>query len=392
MRVVLRKASAMGLRQRRGFTLMELMVGIMLSSLVVAALYNMFVTASYVFNSQSQASATQMRLRSSMEQVKDDLRRAGLMSTPNSQVDANGVCPPPPANIFAVGWGDGAGENDVEIFQQFGNDLSPDTLVLSGNLTSSSSYPASVATGAQITVNLPLWEGPEEWQPSVYTDDGFEQAFITGQFVRLTNPYGSSQFVALSAVDSGTRLLTLATPPKFARDGICGLTGVGDAFEVNPVQHVIYRIEPRNPGESDDLETDLVRQYWDPVSNDVVDGTDVVVGQNIVDFQVWFTLKDPVNTSNALLNDTVLSDSEGPDLFGVTLDGQAGSRPELVRAAGVRMCGRSDREDARWRFREPAAEFGPLLAVNLDEDRAQAARVVCLTSEVEVVNLTLRNL
>lgn len=379
-------------RARRGFTLVELMVALMLTSLVVAALYNMFVTASYVFNSQSQASATQMRLRSALEQVKDDLRRAGLMSTPNSQVDTAGVCPAPPANLFAVGWGDEAGENDVDVFQAFGNDLKPDTLILSGNMTTSSSYPASVINNNQIVLNLPEWEGPDDWQPSIYTDDGFQNAFSVGQLVRLTNSYGVSQFIPLKAVLPNGRVLSLTQPPRYARDGTCGLTGAGDAFTVNPVQHVLYRIEPRRPGEADDLETDLVRQYWDPVADDVVADTDVVIGQNIVDFQVWFTLKDPLNANNALGDDPDLSDNDGPDMFGVTLDGEAGSRPELVRVAGVRICGRSDREDQRWRFREPAANNGPLLSVNLDEDRAQAARVACLTSEVEVVNLTLRNL
>ena len=41
---------------QRGFTLAELMVGMLLSLVVIAALYNMFVTASYVFNQQSQVS------------------------------------------------------------------------------------------------------------------------------------------------------------------------------------------------------------------------------------------------------------------------------------------------------------------------------------------------
>lgn len=380
------------LRPRRGFTLSELMVAIMLSTLVISALYNMFVTSSYVFHSQNQASATQRRLRSAMEQVKDDLRRAGLMSTPNSQVDVTGVCPAPTADIFAIGLGDGAGETDVDIFQAFGNDLAPDTLILSGNLTSSSSYPASVINNNQIVLSLPEWEGPEDWQPAIYSDDGFEQAFVVGQLIRLTNPYGVSQFIPLKATLTNGRVLSLETAPRYATDGTCGLTGSGDAFTVNPVQHVLYRIEPRVPGDAGDLETDLVRQYWDPVEDDVVADTDIVIGQNIVDFQIWFTLKNPLDATAPLLDDDDLSDNEGPDLFGVTLDGQAGSRPELVRMAGVRICGRGDREDTRWRFRKPVDNNGPLLAVNLDEDEATSARVACLTSEVEIVNLTLRNL
>jgi prepilin-type N-terminal cleavage/methylation domain-containing protein len=380
---------------RRGFTLAELMVGMMLSVLVITALYNMFVTVSYVFNSQSQVSATQLRLRSAMEQVKDDLRRAGLMSTPNSERDTVGVCPPPAAAIYAVGMGDGAGESDVAVFQAFGNDLSPDTLLLSGNFTSSGTYPSSIVTGAEISVNLPPWGGPEDWEPAVYSSDGFDQAFVAGQLLRLTNAYGSSQFLSLASVDAGTRTLTLTAPPRFSVDGLCGLTGSGDQFDVNPVQHILYRIEPREPGNVADLETDLVRQYWDPVGQEVVDKTDVVVGQNIVDFQVWFTVQDPSDPAAALLDDGDLADSEGPSgptPFGVSLDGEAGSRPELVRVAGVRICARSDREDPRWLFREPAGDNGPLIAVNLNEDRKESARVACLTSEVEVVNLTLRNL
>ena len=382
-----------GSRLARGFTLTELMVGILLSALVVAALYNMFVTASYVFHTQGEVSATQLRLRSAMEQVKDDLRRAGLMSTPNSERD-NAVCPKPEANIYALGWGDGAGELEADIFQAHGNDIQPDTLLLSGNFTSSSTYPADIAAGRRgpLRVNLPPWGGPEGWEPAIYGSDGFEQSFITGQLVRLTNAYGGSQFVRMATVDGEARRLTLEEAPRFASSGSCGLMGSGDSFEINPIQHVLYRIEPRRPGEPDDLETDLIRQYWDPVAEEIVPDSDIVVGQNIVDFQVWFTLRDPLNSAAALLDDNDLSDAAGPNMFGVEIDGQAGSRPELVRVGGVRMCARSDREDPRWRFREPAADNGPLIAVNLDEDRSEAARVTCLTGEVEVVNLTLRNM
>jgi len=376
---------------RRGFTLTELMVGLLLTTIVVAALYNMFVTASYIFNVQSQASATQLRLRSAMEQVKDDVRRAGLMSTPNSDRDTTGVCPPPVPRVHAVVHGQGAGSDQADLFQSYGNDLSPDTLILSGNFTSSAAYPGVLLDASRIVVQLAPWTGPEAWEPSIYTQDGFELAFRPDQYVRVSNAYGSAQFAPLASVDGGQRSLELAAPLKFSSDGTCGLTGTGDYLEVNPVQHVLYRIEPRRRGEADMVETDLVRSFWDPAGQVPVDGTDVVVGQNVVDFQVWFTVQDPATPAAALPDDPDLSDEEGPEVAGVTLDGTAGARPDLVRVAAVRLCARGDREDARWMFR-PRAEGGPLLSVNLDGDQTMSARVTCLTSEVEVVNLSLRNL
>ena len=325
-----------------------------------------------------------------MEQLKDDIRRAGLMSTPNSEVDKNGVCPPPVPAIHAIVWNKSGTHVTPNVLSSFGNDLDPDSLILSGNFTSSASYAAHRVNADRIVVDLPDWTGPPEWEPAVYSAEGFNQAFRDDQYVRIANQYGSAQFLPVTSVDGEARAFEIGGQLRFSVDGTCGLTGTGDYMEVNPIQHVLYRIEPRNPGEVADLETDLIRSYYDPSADEPIEGTDVVVGQNIVDFQVWFTVQDPVR-AGPLPDDPDLSDDEGPSLGGVTLDGEIGARPDLVRVAAVRLCARADREDQRWRFR-PRADGGPLLSVNLDDNRDASARVTCLTSEVEIVNLSLRNL
>ncbi len=371
-------------RRARGFTLTELMVGILLSGLVVAALYNMFVTASYVFYTQEQVSATQLNLRYAMSQVRDDLRRAGAMATPNSEVDDK-ICPKPARPIHGIILDDGAGVDQI-VHRSTNPDVRPDRLLLAGNFTSSGSYPAIVPAGPQAQLRLPTWEPrPEKYRPRIYYPEVFTRAFQAGHYLRITNAYGKSQIVEVTSANANQRSITLAAPPRVATDGECGISGSGDSMEVNPVSFLEYQVERRNPDDDKDRRTDLVRWFVDANRQHIPD-TDVVVAEYIVDFQVWFMARTAVGE---IPPDGDLEDHEGNAPLSLA-NGKAGARPDWIRTALVKICARAEREDENWVHRRRASPTAPLRSFDVDgvEDNG-AARVICLSSEMEIVNMTV---
>src|SRR5437762_7255784 len=85
----------------RGFTLIELMVAIGLTSIIAVGLYSLSMVASQTFQQQQRISEIQLRLRSAVELLRADFQRAGYMTTPASSVDPK-VCPPIVAPMQAV--------------------------------------------------------------------------------------------------------------------------------------------------------------------------------------------------------------------------------------------------------------------------------------------------
>ena len=383
-----------GTRQtaERGFSLVEMMVGLVLASIVIAALFNMFITSSYVFQQQDQTSMTQLNLRQAIDQVREDLRRAGLHSTPNSQIDRL-VCPRPTTELHGIAHLDGVGADDIPFRDSTNREVVPDRLVLTGNYSSAAAYQGSVS-GQTVAVQLPEWSGETGWKPTVYTEEGFRRVFRQDQFIRLTNAYGYSQIVSIQSVAAATnrRSIVLNQPPQFANKGFCGITGSGDNVEVNPVNFIEYRIEARDPGRLDDVRTDLVRHFLDDDLSRIEDA-DLVVGEYIVDFQVWFMLKNGDMDGATIPEDGNPFDDRGNLDNSYRVDGSPGSRPDLIRTAVVKVCARTDREDGNWMHRQREDAEGPLVSFDLDDNPNNgSARVTCLSGEVEIVNQTLRNL
>jgi prepilin-type N-terminal cleavage/methylation domain-containing protein len=77
------EASRTRLGCHRGFTLVELIVVIGMFSIVMAAIYSVFVRSNRVYISQEEVVAAQQEARSALEILGREIRMAGLISTDN---------------------------------------------------------------------------------------------------------------------------------------------------------------------------------------------------------------------------------------------------------------------------------------------------------------------
>ncbi len=74
-------------RQKRGFTLVELMISLVMGLIVALAAVALARTATTTFYEQARISGVEANLRAASERLRNDLSRVAFMSTPNLQWD-----------------------------------------------------------------------------------------------------------------------------------------------------------------------------------------------------------------------------------------------------------------------------------------------------------------
>ena len=83
-------------RLSRGFTLIELMITFLIASVVMAAVFVMYTQTTQSFHREEEAIEMHSQLRFAMDNLKNDIRRAGFQSTVHSGKDVSRVCWTPP--------------------------------------------------------------------------------------------------------------------------------------------------------------------------------------------------------------------------------------------------------------------------------------------------------
>jgi type IV pilus assembly protein PilW len=99
----------MNIRSQKGFTLVELMIALLLSSLVLAAVGVAFRSQQRSYTAQEEVAEMQQELRAGMEIITRELRNAGHDMSPNKTAGAGFVAAGPFQVQFTMDLGDGVG-------------------------------------------------------------------------------------------------------------------------------------------------------------------------------------------------------------------------------------------------------------------------------------------
>ena len=126
-RILSRKNAAAGKRSLRcqGFTLVELLVVLALVSIVMTAIYSVFIHSNRVYISQEEVVAAQQEARSALDILGREIRMAGYIAANNKP---GGLDP-----IGAPAYGAGDAASAIEI-AQVNNTLRTTTLAFKSNL------------------------------------------------------------------------------------------------------------------------------------------------------------------------------------------------------------------------------------------------------------------
>jgi prepilin-type N-terminal cleavage/methylation domain-containing protein len=406
-------------RGRAGFTLVELMVAIFVGAIIIYGMYSVYVTGQRIFHEEHRISQAQLAARLGMEVIKNDIKMAGFMSTPNVNFDPM-VCSnaggPALLNIQSVVHTNGTagtvfnsagGPAAIHLGGAQNSGIAPDSILLTGNYVTSQSFLAqTIRAGAgQIVLQdlhrLTLPGEDPTVLPPLPTDVEFARMFPANSYIRVVNKYGFMMFSRITAVGSAaSRTITVSPPLPDASAGSvrCGVHGYGEGSEVNVVSMALYRIEV-DPLDATGRKTDLVRWQVSADGNTVA-GTREIIVEYAVDVQVWFRHDDQATAllpfqPNIQYPQDMVDDSQvvilGAGGAAPILNGTLAAHPENLRVAIVRISVRTAEEDPTFPF-VARAVGDPLVRFELNAGGVGSAHVRSLTAQVELPNIAFRNL
>jgi prepilin-type N-terminal cleavage/methylation domain-containing protein len=138
----------LALRRRRGFTLVELMISLVMGLIIALAAVGLARTSTTTFYEQARVSGVEANVRAASERLRSDLSRVAYMSTPNIRWDSRLARTPgavgDPYRILALQDLQGIRIGKADAIRNHAysvrNEITPHEIHIAGNLTSDDVY------------------------------------------------------------------------------------------------------------------------------------------------------------------------------------------------------------------------------------------------------------
>lgn len=378
----MRGATLMRRLQRRGFTLIELMVTIAVSAIVIIGIYTLYSVSVTGYRIQDQTLDAQGQLRQAMLQLKADLRAAGYNAPAQSDVEpwvravgtttlaAFTVQPQNPAPVA----NSGVNEN-----------IAPQMVDLLGDFESHRQYRTVLIAGDTVTI---------QWSPEYGDEQEFQRLFRPGNLVRI-ELYGvarEEQVIEIVANDPGDMI-----QPSITLEGdVQNVQGFGSGHELTVMSWYRYRLQLDTRRNSDNsVKFDLVREQ---LNGDglPIDNTMLVVAENIVDLQVYDlcfnrTLPDPGTWTQVPVDLACFPTVEAANAsVDFAVGPGANNSSHNLRAVTVKISARTPFEDPDVPFAPKPELNHPMRAYDLDPDLQGAARVFEMAATIMMTGIQSR--
>ncbi len=374
-------------RSVAGFTVLEMMVALTAGAIAITSIYFVSAASSRHFHEQQRIAQTQMSLRMAVEQLRQDVARAGFMASPNSADEKQ--CFPPPVPIVAVSLVDGG--STAALLNAATNNVQGDTLNLIGNYDTSDSYLAvnSNAGGTELFLQSARQGFRRSFSQDLsgtFSSTAFDDVFADDRWLRIRTRNRYTYFTKISGRNAASRSVSF-TPALPVTSSECA--GLCDSCEVAPITQVQYTlIQTSALGSVGALvsaspiaginDAALIRREIDISDGSVIAGTERVVLEHVAEFDVDFFTDD--SASPAL-----------PPALTFHNDADAAAtvaaNPERTRSAVIRLSVHAPGEDVNFPHSARASIEAPLTSFELDPAADGAARV-----RTEVVEVLLTNL
>lgn len=366
--------------RRRGFTLIELMVAVLVGSIVIAGVYMMYSTSTRGYRIQNHALDALGQLRMGLRQVKADLRAAGYNAPAQSNVEG-WVLVPSGETLSAVAVEvDPAGPVALPADNQ---NVSPQRLRILGDFWSQRSYTVEQVAGNLVTLRWGADDGDEI---------EFGRIFRPQRLLRVES-YGTARTeevieITAAAFNAGV------SPSISLLNPITTITGFGTGAEASVLGYVRYRLL-RDDRRSDlEIKYDLIREELDP-TGEPVEGTALVVAEHVVDLQVYDFCMNTQTVEAGTMRQVPVVLQCFPTLAALGAAGRDLStaptnESHLLRSLTVKIASRATHEEAELLFAPRPTADEPIRAFELDPDMPGAARVYEMAGTVALLSVQAR--
>ena len=269
----------------KGFTLVELLVGTFLASIISLSIFSVFINSSDFYGKRLDQSQAQSSLRFAMEYMKSDLRDLGRMSILSTDIR---VRDPDYCGIREY-VGLELADNDIgsEFYQPSptlsDNDIMPDRLRVLMDASNATPLRIRSISGTSVSLSPTLQQPTTEARrlTGLGADEHFTQLFDQASLTRITN-LTTGRYDLIPTNDArllnGAGQVTLANAP--CNDLNCG----SGSCVVNPVHWFEYAVLSKD---DDDEHTYLARRRLSLNDGSPLPNQELIIADYVVDFQVW---------------------------------------------------------------------------------------------------------
>ena len=382
-----------------GFTMVELVVGTFLASVISLAVFAVFIDSGEYFGQQLDQTQAQSSLRFAMEYIKGDLHDFGRLSIQNTDLrvrDPNycGVGQYQGVELLDNDLG-GDGYQPSEVLVR--NNITPDRLRLLADVSDATPLRVSRFNGTTISLVHSLQQPTTEARriTGVGAELRFAEMFDNESLTRVTNvetgrydlvPTNDAQLI------NGVGRITLAAPP-------CASLGCASGTcIVNPVHRLEYLVLSQEEAQE---HTYLARRRLNLNNNSPIPDSELVIADYIVNFQLWGQYDTKGQAANAIGQPAINLISLVPDDPSMK-DDRGNWAPQVdesqrmemwshrIRALNILISARAARVDPNLKRQFNFANFGPQERVTIDLLRSPSrgqAHVNSMIGAVDTANL-----
>jgi prepilin-type N-terminal cleavage/methylation domain-containing protein len=377
--------------KHRAFTMVELMVALLLSAIVLLAVYFVFISNTEQYYRQEQIVQMQESMRFALEHIKTDLRNAGRLTVVNGTLQNTdpGFCRPQ-ANLTALRLFDdetaGSRPDFPNIVTEHANNIRPDRLRLLVDASGATPLLTARVEGRVVKFLA------ADRQP---TRDA--RALVGAEAeARFTRDFQAGHYLFVSALDAKASDLIPIADVDFDANGAqvtltrepCLPAGTCDGrCNANPVELVEYALVADG---DDAVRTALERRVISAANGQPIEGSRLILAEYAVDLQFWGTYDARLNAAAppSIPADPRPSDDIGNWPAAASEDAVLNVRPERVRALNVLLATRTPRSDETFTVAVPVGAAADRTWFKLDDGATTGhARVATLVSEVETPNI-----
>ena len=269
----------------KGFTMVELLIGTFLASVISLAVFAVFINNSNYYGQQLDQTQVQSNLRFAMEFLKSEFRNFGRMSVTNTDLRVRDplYC----GNLQYQGlshFDNDAGGDNYQVNQALNrNNILPDRLRVLIDVSGATPLSIRSLNGSSVTLVPTQEQGSLEARrlTGLGSEKRFDQLFDGNSLTRITN-LSTGRYDLIQTNDAqlvnGIGRITLSSPSCIdlgCESGSCVL---------NPIHWVEYAVLTH---ETDTERSYLGRRRLSLDDASIIPDTNLVIADYIVDFQVW---------------------------------------------------------------------------------------------------------